>query len=132
MVRGPMIGAVTTGSRSSQASATSAGASPSSRQSPSYASSWLRWRSIALALAVRRAPALRELAEHAAEQPAAERAPRDHAEAVRAARRDHLELDGARGEVVQALLGDQAEEVARRRGAFACAMCQPAKLLLPT
>ena len=42
IVRGPTIGAVTTGLLSSQASPTSAGASPSSAQSASYASSWPR------------------------------------------------------------------------------------------
>src|SRR5262249_17035045 len=63
-----------------------------------------------------RAPALGELAERTAEQSAPERAPRDHADPVRTARREHLELDGARREVVQALLRDQAQEVARRGG----------------
>ena len=51
-----------------------------------------------------------------AEHPARERAPRDHAEAVVAARGEHFELDGARREVVEALLAHEAEEVARLRG----------------
>src|SRR5207249_3608450 len=45
IVRGPMIGAVTAGLASSQASATSAGDSPSSRQRPSYVSSCARYLS---------------------------------------------------------------------------------------
>src|SRR5262249_56171040 len=57
-----------------------------------------------------------ELAERTAEQSAPERTPRDHADPVRTARREHLELDGARGEVVQTLLRDQSQEVARRGG----------------
>ena len=51
------------------------------------------------------------VAEHTAEQPARQRAPRDHADAVLAARRQHLELDGAHQQVVVALLADEAERV---------------------
>src|SRR4029077_3603012 len=67
-----------------------------------------------LAQPIGRAPALRQLAARAAEQAASERAPRDHAEPVRPARGDDLELDRARGEVVEALLGDQPERVPGR------------------
>src|SRR5207245_8796425 len=49
---------------------------------------------------------------HAAEHPAREWAPRNDREAVRAARGEDLELDRPRCEVVEALLADQAEEVA--------------------
>src|SRR5258706_3895157 len=56
--------------------------------------------------------AVRLLLEHAAEQAARERAPGDHAQAVVLAGGQDLELDGARGEVVEALLADQAEGVA--------------------
>src|SRR5207244_6187759 len=50
--------------------------------------------------------------ERAREQPARERAPGQETEAVGPAGRDHLELHGSRGEVVEALLGHEAEEVA--------------------
>ncbi len=55
----------------------------------------------------------RTVGEHAAEQPAAERAPRDHADPVVLARREHLELDGAGVEVVEALLRHEAERAPR-------------------
>src|SRR5689334_13439376 len=63
---------------------------------------------------VARAPARGDLLERAAEEPAGERAPRDDAEPERAARGEHLELHRPRREVVEALLGDEPEEVARR------------------
>src|SRR5205814_50190 len=69
----------------------------------------------ALLEAFARAAALLRLLERAAEQAARERAPRDHPDAVRAARGQHLQLDRARAQVVEALLGDEPEEVARRR-----------------
>src|SRR5438067_5458547 len=59
--------------------------------------------------AVGGAPALSGLADGAAEQAAAERAPRQDADAVGLARRDHLELDQARVEVVEALLRHESE-----------------------
>src|SRR5205823_6116899 len=62
-----------------------------------------------------RPAALLRLLERAAEQAARERAPRNHPDAVRAARGEHLQLDRARAQVVEALLGDEPEEVARRR-----------------
>src|SRR5207249_1154651 len=62
-----------------------------------------------------RAAALLRLLERAAEQAASQRAPRDHPDAVRAARGEHLQLDRARAQVVEALLGDEPEEVACRR-----------------
>src|SRR5262249_10813043 len=64
--------------------------------------------------AVAPAAALRDPRARAAEQPARERAPRDDADPERPARRDQLELDRPRGEVVEALLGDEPEEVTRR------------------
>jgi hypothetical protein len=54
----------------------------------------------------------RVTAEHAAR----ERAPRNNAEAVAAARREHFELDRARRQVVEALLAHETKEVARLRG----------------
>ena len=47
--------------------------------------------------------------EDAAEQPAAERAPRDDADAVVGARGEHFELDRPRVEVVEALLRHETE-----------------------
>src|SRR5207244_13400338 len=54
--------------------------------------------------------------DHATQHAAGERAPRDHAESVHAARGKHFELDGARGEVVEALLAHESEEMASLRG----------------
>ena len=54
--------------------------------------------------------------EHAGEQPAPQRAPRDHAHPVVLARREHLELDRPLGEVVDALLGHEPEEMTSLRG----------------
>ena len=84
-VRGPMIGAVTAGWWSSHASATSAGSSPSSAHSASHASSWSRLRSTSLVHPLGATPALGHLLQRAAEQAAAERAPREDADAVRLA-----------------------------------------------
>ena len=55
------------------------------------------------------------LAHDAAEQAAGQRRPRDDPEAVVLGRRQHLELDLARQQVVVRLLADQAHEVAARR-----------------
>src|SRR5579859_4109150 len=55
------------------------------------------------------------LAEHAAEQPALQRRPRDDADAVLDRRGQHLELDLPGQQVVDGLLADQAEEAARGR-----------------
>ncbi len=52
------------------------------------------------------------LAQHAAEQPAVQRRPRDDAEAVVLRGRQHLELDVAGHQVVDRLLADQPGEVA--------------------
>src|SRR5581483_11025071 len=62
--------------------------------------------------AVARAPAARRLRERAPEQPARERAPGNHADAERAARRQDLELDRPLRQVVEALLAHEAEEAA--------------------
>ncbi len=56
--------------------------------------------------------ALAFLAQRAAEQPAVQRRPRDDAEAVVLGGRDDLHLRAALGQVVQALLADQAEGAA--------------------
>src|SRR5205823_2004902 len=53
--------------------------------------------------------------DHATQHASGKRAPRDHAEPVHAARGMHFELDGARGEVVEALLTDESEEMASLR-----------------
>src|SRR5215218_5128396 len=111
-VRGPMMGAVTAGLRSSQANATSAGGVPMSEQSFSHRSSFGRLRSDLLLHTIGPAPALSDLLQGAAEQATVERAPWDDPDAVVEACRQHLELDGAGAEVVEALLGDEAKEVA--------------------
>ena len=113
-MRGPTIGAVTPSWCSSHASATAAGSSPSSRavRLPLLE---LRASPSRSAAAPSGAGRVRR-ARHPAEHPAGERAPRDHAEAVAAARRQHFELDRARHQVVQALLAHQPEEVARAGG----------------
>src|SRR6185295_16174774 len=59
-----------------------------------------------------RAPALGALLEGAAEQTTAERAPGNEAHPVAAARRDHLQLDHAIVEMIDALLADQRQEEA--------------------
>ncbi|MNS88881.1 hypothetical protein D3C72_1228730 [compost metagenome] len=51
------------------------------------------------------------LGQRPAEQAAAQGAPGYHAEAILARRRQHLELDRTLGQVVEALLRDQAQEV---------------------
>jgi len=51
------------------------------------------------------------LAQHAAEQPAVQGRPRDHADAVVPRRGQHLQLDPPRCQVVQRLLAHQPEEV---------------------
>src|SRR5207253_8168517 len=56
--------------------------------------------------------------EDASEPPGVERAIRDQADSEGAQCRDQLHLDGARSEVVQALLRGQTQEVARRGGAL--------------
>ena len=115
IVRGPMIGAVTTGLCSSQASATSAGCSPSSlAQAPRRLPACARCFSMFFCARFVGAAALAGLLQRAAQQAAGQRAPRDQAQAVVPAGRDDLQLDHARVEVVQALLGDQAQEVALR------------------
>ena len=64
---------------------------------------------------------------------ARQRAPRDHADAVVAARGQHLELDRAHQQVVVALLADQPERTCGLLArSLALVMCHPAKLLLPT
>src|ERR671934_71452 len=67
-------------------------------------------------LSTKRALPKTELLGHAAQQPAAERAPRDDAHAVRLARWEHLELAVAVDQVVQTLLGNETEEMACLRG----------------
>src|SRR5262249_2579672 len=69
-----------------------------------------------LLLAIGGTPAFGELADRAAEEAPRERAPRDQAEPMRPARRDHLQIDGALREVVEARLRHQPEEMARRGG----------------
>src|SRR5262249_11137662 len=55
--------------------------------------------------------ALLRLLERPAEEAARERAPGQHPDPMRAARGDDLQLDGAGAQIVEALLGDDAEEV---------------------
>ena len=69
-----------------------------------------------LGLLARPASLLRFL-QRAAQQTTGQRAPRDEAQAERLAGRDDLELDHAGIQVVQALLGDQTEEVPAGRDA---------------
>ena len=107
-----MIGAVTAGLCSSQARATSAGFSPSSLQKASQASSWGRFSSISFCVSFSSAAAFLDLLQHAAQQAARQRAPRDHAQAVGLAGREHFQFDHAGLQVVQALLADQPHEVA--------------------
>ena len=115
-VRGPMIGAVTTGLCRSHASATSAGAEPISAHSFSHASSLVRCDSIWAWMCCAAPPsAAGAVGEHAAEEAAAERAPRDHAESVVLARGEHLELHGPGVQVVEALLRHEAERVPAAR-----------------
>ena len=104
-----MIGAVTAGWWSSQASATSAGSSPSSAHSDSHASSLSRLSLDQGLDALAGATALGDLAQRPAQQASAERAPRDDADPVRLTRRQHLELDHAGVEVVEALLRHQPQ-----------------------
>ena len=108
-VRGPMIGPVTPFCCSNHASATAAGSSPRSAQSFSQRSSCGRMPLVARLHAL----AARGVGTGAAQHAARERAPRDDAEPVRAARGQHFELDRARREVVEALLAHEPEEVAR-------------------
>jgi hypothetical protein len=54
--------------------------------------------------------------ECSGEQPGVQRAVREEADSQSAQRRDQLQLHGAHGEVVEALLGRQAEEVPGRGG----------------
>src|SRR5437667_7813715 len=56
--------------------------------------------------------------ERPAEKASRERAPGQQPDPMRAAGGDDLELDGTRVQVVEALLGDDPEEVARGRGAL--------------
>ena len=70
-----------------------------------------------------RGPALGHLAQHAGEQPAVQRRPRDDAQAVVLRGRDHLQLDVSGEQVVDALLGDQAEEVALPGGGLRLRRC---------
>src|SRR5207244_5788182 len=70
----------------------------------------------ALLDALARPAPLLGLTQHAAEQPARERTPGDDAHAERATGRDHLQLDRARRQVVEALLRDEPEKMARDRG----------------
>ena len=134
MVRGPTIGPVTPGCASSQARPTAAGCSPS----------FVAERLVALDLSRCSAssfwvasdadrPVSRCLREDAAEQPAHQRAPRDDADAVVPRRGDHLLLDVALDEVVQALLADEPEEVPGSRQSPAPGRSfQPAKFDEPT
>src|SRR5487761_515515 len=55
-------------------------------------------------------PAFPLLAQHAAEQAAVQRGPRDHADAVLDRRGQHLELNLADQQVIDRLLADQAHE----------------------
>src|SRR5262249_34420828 len=64
--------------------------------------------------AIGRAPSGRGLGQSARQHAAGERAVRDQAHAEGAAGGDHLELDHARAQAVQALLAPQAEEPALR------------------
>ena len=109
-VRGPMIGAVTPFCASSHASATAAGSSPSS-VAEGFPLRDLRSDRLVARVQVL-APSRGLPLQHPAEHAAGERAPGDHREAVRAARREHFELHRARREVVEALLAHEAEEVA--------------------
>ena len=127
-----MIGAVTAGWWSSHASATSAGRSPSSLQSCSHRSEPVAVRLDLLAHVVGGAPALAQLLERAGEQPAGERAVADQPHPVLADRGDHLELDRPLVQVVDGLLGREAERVAPAASSFARAMCHPAKFDEPT
>ena len=124
IVRGPMIGAVTAGWCSSQASATSAGllAELGAQRLPR-----LELRAVLLDLPLRVLAASagpRCLARSAPpSKPPRERAPGDQAQPVACGRRDHLELDRSRVQVVEALLGHQPERVPRARGLVGAARC---------
>jgi len=60
------------------------------------------------------ATTFRGLTQNAAEQPAGERAPRNQSKPKCFARRNDFQLDGARVEVVEALLADQPQHLAPR------------------
>ena len=123
MVRGPMMGAVTAGLRSSQASATSAGSSPRSVQRRFVALELRRGALDPLLHVLGCCGALRTALR--ALRPAARRpAGSTGSRRARSARQaGSTSSSTARGQVVQALLGDQAQEVALRGAPRSPARC---------